>query len=97
MYAKLGDALIWKENSVKLLGLFIDSDLPFHGHIKVICKRAPQKISAIARLAYVIFEHKRETLIKTLFESHTRTHTRYCGCFAGNHFVGELIDFMKGH
>ena len=54
MYAKVGDALLWEEHSVKLLGLFIDSDLPFHGHIKVVYKKVPQKISAIARLTNVI-------------------------------------------
>ena len=69
MYAKVGDALLWEEHSVKLLGLFIDSDLSFHGHVKVLCKKASQKLYAIARLANVISEHKRKVLIKTLFES----------------------------
>ena len=36
MYAKVGAALLWVENSAKLLGLFIDSDLSFHGHVKVL-------------------------------------------------------------
>ena len=52
-------ALLCEENSVKLLGLFIDSDLPFHGHIKVISNKASQKVSAIARLANVISNHKK--------------------------------------
>ena len=69
MYAKVGDALLWEEDSVKLLGLFIDSDLSFHGHVKVICKKASQKLYAIARLANVISEHKRKVLIKSFFES----------------------------
>ena len=58
-----------EENSVKLLGLFIDSDLSFYGHVKVICKKASQKLSAIARLAKVITDHKKKVLIKTFFES----------------------------
>ena len=69
MFDKVGDALLWEENSVKLLGLFIDSDLSFHGHVKVICKKASQKLSAIARLAKVISDHKKKVLIKTFFES----------------------------
>ena len=68
MYAKVGDAPLWEEHSVKLLGLFIDSDLSFHGHVKVLCKKAAQKL-AIARLANVISEHTRKVLIKTFFES----------------------------
>ena len=50
MFAKVGDALQWEDNSVKLLGLFIDSDSSFHGHIKVICKKASQKLSAISSI-----------------------------------------------
>ena len=30
MYASVGDALLWEENSVKLLGLFTDSELSFN-------------------------------------------------------------------
>ena len=32
MFAKVRDALLWEENSVKLLGLFIDSDLSSRPH-----------------------------------------------------------------
>ena len=60
IYAKVRDALLWEENSVKLLGLFIDSELSFHGHLKVPCERASQKLYVIARLANAISEHKRE-------------------------------------
>ena len=34
-----------------------------------LCKKASQKLYAIARLANVISEHKRKVLIKTFFES----------------------------
>ena len=48
IYAKVEDAWIWEEKSVKFLGHFIDSDLSFHGHEKVMCKKkhcrnSPQK------------------------------------------------------
>ena len=69
IFAKVGDALSWEENSVKLLGLSINSDLSFHGHVKVICKNASQKLSAIARLANVVSDQKKKVLIKTFFES----------------------------
>ena len=58
-----------EENSVKLLWIFINSDVLFHGHVKIICKKASQKISAIGKLANVIFYQKREVLTKTIFES----------------------------
>ena len=65
----MGDALLWEENSVKLLGPFIDSDFSFHGDVKIICKKASQKLSAIARLVNDVSEHRKKVLIKTLFDS----------------------------
>ena len=37
MCASVGNALLWEENSVKLLGLFIDSELNLNNHVKIIC------------------------------------------------------------
>jgi hypothetical protein len=54
MFAKVGDALIWKENAVKLLGLIIDSGLTFNNHVKEICKKASQKLTAIIRMANLL-------------------------------------------
>ena len=51
MYASVGDALLWEENSVKLLGLIIDSELTFNSYVQMICKKASQKLTAILRLA----------------------------------------------
>ena len=89
MFAKVGDALLWEENSVKLLGLFIDSDLSFHGHVKVIWKKASQKLSAIARLASVISDHKKKVLIQTFFESqfsYCPLLWMFCGLTTNNDF-----------
>ena len=69
MFAKVGDALIWEENAVKLLGLIIDSGLTFNNHVKAICKKASQKLTAIIRMANILSEYKRKLLIKTFFES----------------------------
>ena len=69
MYASVGDALLWEENSVKLLGLIIDSELTFNNYVQMICKKASQKLTAIVRLANIISEKKRKVLLKTFFES----------------------------
>ena len=53
MYASVGDALLWEEHSVKLLGLFIDSKLTFDIHVQTICKKTSQKLNAILRLANI--------------------------------------------
>ena len=69
MYASVGDALLWEENSVKLLGLFIDSELSFNNHVKIICKKASQKFTATLRLANILIVEKRKIPLKTFFES----------------------------
>ena len=57
------------KNSVKLLGLIIDSELTFNSYVQMICKKASQKLTAILRLANIISEKKRKVLLKTFFES----------------------------
>ena len=51
IHAWVGDALLWEENSVKLLGIFIDSKLTFYIQVQTICKKASQKLTAILRVA----------------------------------------------
>ena len=69
MSAKVGDATIWEECVAKLLGILIDSDLTFNDHVKMICKKASQKLSAISRMADIISIEKRKTLLSAFFES----------------------------
>ena len=67
--ASVGDAKIWEESSAKLLGILIDSNLSFHSHVKMIVKKASQKLTGILRLIPYLSERKRKLLIKTFFES----------------------------
>ena len=69
MFATVGDALIWVEVSAKLLGIIIDSSLTFNDHVKMICKKASQKLTGISRMSNFMSETKRKVLIQTFFES----------------------------
>ena len=40
MYVSVGDALLWEENSVELVGLSIYTNLTFDKHLQIICKKA---------------------------------------------------------
>ena len=60
MFAKVGDAMIWQENAVKLLGIIIDAGVKFNKNVKVICKKASQKLNAILRMANILTEYKRK-------------------------------------
>ena len=59
MYASVGDALLWEENSVKLLGLIIDSELTFDSYVQMIFIKASQKLTTILRLANIISEKEK--------------------------------------
>ena len=61
-------------NTVKLLGVTIDNKLTFTSHIKDLCKRANQKISALVRLRKYL-DKDRATL---LCNAHILSEFRYC-------------------
>ena len=69
MYASVGDALLWEKNSVKLLGLFIDSKLSFNNHVQIICKKVSQKLTATLKLVDILSVENRKILLETFFES----------------------------
>ena len=48
---KIGNDVITSENSVKLLGVTIDIKLNFNEHVDNICKKANNKLQALARIA----------------------------------------------
>ena len=54
MFAKLGGELLWEEDSAKLLGILIDSSLRFDNHVKMICKKASQKLTATSRMSHYL-------------------------------------------
>ena len=57
------------ENSVKLLGVTIDNKLNFNGHISNLCKKANQKLHALARVSRFICKDKLRILMKAFIES----------------------------
>ena len=64
MFAKVGDALIWKEYVAKLLGILIESHLSFDKHVKMIIKMAS---TAMSRIADIISKEKKSSFAKNLF------------------------------
>ena len=56
-------------NCVKLLGINIDSELNFKTHINFICKKANQKLHALARVSNSMDIEKRKVLFHAFFQS----------------------------
>ena len=69
LWIKVGNEQIWESQSEKLLGMLVDKNLNFESHLKTLCKKVNQKISALARIAGILPFQKRHILLKTFIES----------------------------
>ena len=63
------EELIECESSVKLLGVTLDSKLNFNEHVSNICKKASQKIHALARISNYMCQEKLRVVMKAFIES----------------------------
>ena len=67
--AVIDSNLIESENEQELLGVLIDSRLTFKSHVNNICKKASQKLNALARISSYMDIQKRRTLMKSFITS----------------------------
>ena len=77
---KIGNDIITSKTSVKLSGVTIDNKLNFNERVDNICKKANNKLHALARIAKYLSPDKLRILMKTFVESQFN----YCplnGCF----------------
>ena len=66
---KIGDQQIAGCTSIKLLGITIDNNLNFKEHVTKICKKANQKLHALARIAKYLHTDKLKIIMKSFIES----------------------------
>ena len=67
--AKIDNNYIESEKEQVLLGIKIDSNLTFENHINNICKKASQKLNALARVAPYMNTQKRRIIMKSFVTS----------------------------
>ena len=60
---------ITSENKNELLGIVLDSKLSFEDHVNGHCKKASQKLNALARIAPNMYQKKRKIVMKALVTS----------------------------
>ena len=58
-----------EEHKVKLLGVWIDSDLSFNDHMKNICRNAAKKLNALTRQCAILPFYRRQMLMNAFFNS----------------------------
>ena len=56
-------------NEEEILGVTIDRKLTFHQHIKKMCRKAGQKLSALLRLSPYLDTNKRKSIYTTMVKS----------------------------
>ena len=69
LWVKVGNEMIWESQAEKLLGMTVDKNLKFNLHLKGLCKKVNQKVSALARIARILPFQKRHIILKTFIES----------------------------
>ena len=67
--AKIDEYYIKSENQKELLGVLIDSNLTFVSHINNLCKKASQKLNALARISSYMNIRKKKVLMKSFITS----------------------------
>ena len=56
---------IASSNEEKLLGILLDSKLNFDSHITSLCKKAGQKLSALARISHYLIQDQKLLLLNS--------------------------------
>ena len=69
VWANRGNEKNWESNKQKLLCLDIDRNLNFNEHVSSLCRKAGNKLSALARLSNFMSFKQRCILLKTFIES----------------------------
>ena len=67
--ANINEFEIESSKKEKLLGILIDTTLSFKHHVTSLCKKASQKLLALARIAHYMDFKKRRFLMKAFVTS----------------------------
>ena len=69
MLCDVGHSKVIEEHKVKLLGVWIDSDLSFDDHMNNICRNAAKKLNALSRQCAILHFYRRKMLMNAFFNS----------------------------
>ena len=70
----VGEAIVKESSEEKLLGVTIDKNLNFKSHVSNLCKRASQKLHALARVSAFVNPDK----LRLLMNSFIKSQFSYC-------------------
>ena len=67
---KIGEANVKESKEEKLLGIIFDQTLSFIQHVKTLCKKASQKLHALARISCYMDTENLKQVIQAFVLSH---------------------------
>ena len=70
----LNNFIFNNSNEEKIPGITIDNKLTFKGHIKVLCRKAAQKMGTLSRL----LNHLSDSQKRSIFNSLIKSQFNYC-------------------
>ena len=74
VFLEINNQIVPSSDTVKLLGIDIDSKLSFDNYVKAVCAKASRKVSAFSRVAsFITFEQA-----KLLYNSFIMSNFGYC-------------------
>ena len=65
MSVRIAETIVTESVEEKLLGVTLDKNLDFKGHVNVICEKAGQKLEALARAASYMNVEKLRIMMNT--------------------------------
>ena len=69
LWARIGESKIRESQQQKLLGVTIDNNLKFNGHILSLCNKAGRKVSILSRMSRFLNFAQRKILMNSFIES----------------------------
>ena len=70
VFIKIGEASVKESKDDKLLGIIFDQTLSFKQHVKTLCKKASQKLHALARISCYMDTEKLKQVMQAFVLSH---------------------------
>ena len=67
---KIGEAFVKESTGENLLGITVDQSLSLKEHVKILCRKACQKLHALARVSCYMDTEKLEHLMREFVLSH---------------------------
>ena len=74
-------------NEEKILAITIDNKLTFKGHIKILCRKAAQKMGALSRLLNYLNDSQKRLILNSLIKSQFNYCLLLYGCFVLQHQI----------